>query len=57
MNWFESLLGSDWKLPGAIFSSPLVGPSSVASGCPLLMTISENISVQIYMQNVKDKNP
>jgi hypothetical protein len=53
MNWFESLLGSDWKLPGAIFSSPL-GPLSVASGCPLLMTISENISAQIYMQNIKN---
>lgn len=56
MNWFESLLGSDWKLPGAIFSSPLVGPPSVASGCPLLMTISEKLlSVQIYMQNIRDK--
>jgi hypothetical protein len=36
MNWFEALLGSEWKLACPIFSSLPVGPPSVASGCPFV---------------------
>jgi hypothetical protein len=36
MNWFEVLLGSEWKFACPIFSSLPVGPPSVASGCPFV---------------------
>jgi hypothetical protein len=45
MNWFEALLGSEWKLACPIFSSLPVAHHLLHQVALLLMTINKNVSV------------